>query len=65
MNPNELLTTAAFMKLQSGEPMSTTDFERILSVLDRVPLKIEVPDQGQIMGLQGKFKALLQERFLK
>lgn len=58
------LTQTAFLKLQKGEPMSTFDFKRIMNVLQNVPINIEMPDQGEIVGLQGQFKALLQKRFL-
>lgn len=64
MNPEQELTRAAFIKLQLGEPMSTHDLNRIKNTLGTIPLQIDIPDQGQLMGLMGSFRAMLQERFL-
>ena len=64
MNPEQELTRAAFLKLQMGEPMSTHDLKRIQNTMATIPLSLDIPDQGQVIGLMGSFKAMLQERFL-
>ena len=57
-------TISALIKWVSGEPLSSTDFERIINVFDKCPLNADIADQAKWAGLQVRFRSILHERFM-
>jgi len=60
---NTMLTTAAFIKWQRGEPMSKEDLERIIGVLENSPLSISNVSPEDTAAIQVRLRQVLHNKF--
>ena len=59
-----ILLDAVWIKLRSGEPMSTNDFRRLIDVFQQASFNIETATQDEVMALQSQWITLLQQKFM-
>ena len=56
MPTEQLLVINAFTKWILGEALSTKDFERVLFVINTIPLQIEIANKDQIEALYARLR---------
>ncbi len=57
------LTDAAWIKWRSGEVLSRTDMERLLTVFESADLKVEGRNKATIAGLQTRMRSILSQKY--
>ncbi len=63
-NIEQELLSAALLKWQVGEPLSPTDFSRILQLLANVPLQIITSNQEEMQAKYAELRSILRERYV-
>lgn len=59
------LTIHALTKWVMGEAVSTRDFERILLLLNSVPLQIEIANKDQIEGMYARLREVFKRVYFQ
>ena len=60
MDENNLLMTATLVKFKNGEPMSTSDMNRLLGLFENQLPKMDTPDMSVLAGVQARYGSILQ-----
>lgn len=64
MDDENKLMESALTKWRLGEALSLADAERILTLWSTRDLKIDIPDQATIAGLQTRLRSILTTKYL-
>lgn len=60
MDEEGILLLGVLIKYKNGEPLSTTDMKRYLSLIERQLPKMDAPDMPTLAGLQTQYRSDLQ-----
>jgi hypothetical protein len=58
------LLTAALLKWQMGEPLSPTDFDRFLNLLNTVAIQVIAPNQEIQQAKYAELRRIMRERYV-
>ena len=58
------LLSAALLKWQIGEPLSTGDFNRVLNLFSTTPLQLVASSQEEMQTKYAELRAILLERYV-
>ena len=61
----KVLMDAVWFKLRSGEPMSTSDFRRLMDIIMSATFAVDVPEEDEVRALQSQFIGMLQQKFMQ
>lgn len=65
MNDDKTLLDAAYIKLRNGEPMSLTDLQRIIGLIQNAPFSIQGASPEEVAGAQSQLISMLQQKFMQ
>lgn len=64
MDVEKWLVLGAVMKFLGSEPLSVTDVERMIKVFESSDIRVDVPDQQSVAGLQTRLRSVIAAKYL-